>query len=645
MGPLKRADTAIDMSETESQTAVARQTRATLSLWGLAVLMGALGLVAHVLVVGKWDPIDSPAGTSWWVLAVLFGLSEIAVINIQIRSDSHSLSVTEIPMVIGVVLATPVALIVGRLVGSAAALVFGRRQGPMKLAFNLGLFYLETVTVLIVFRAVLGSASPLGPAGWFAALVGIVTMVLIGSIAVFSAISINDPSRRTLALFRVVPISVSLSIGAALAGLVSVFALSVSPWASLVLAASAAMIFLALRSYGILVKRHDDLRSVHEYVRSGELDGGGGDPVHEIISGIATATKASSCALVIVADGKLTVDHCRGPSQEFDAAGLSEFVAGLENLRDAGPVKPGTAMRATLDGLGIDCEYIVGIELEESAVGLVIGPRMGVEEYGKAGEALIETLAASAAARLRRLELVERLRAEVVEKQGIIQSKDQLIASVSHELRTPMTSVLGFADLLQGSVGDLSEDERLEMLQAIVDHSLDITNIVDDLLTVARSDTGSLVVRSETVDLLSEAQAVVASRAVREAASIEVVGESTVAIADPDRVRQVLRNLVVNAHRYGSGSIRVEVARDMVAAYVRVIDNGPGVEIEQVERIFEPYVRTRESLSQPASVGLGLTISRRLARLMGGDVIYRRAGGETTFELSVPIEASTEVAA
>lgn len=644
MGPLKRADTAIDMSETESQTAVARQTRATLSLWALAVLMGGLGLVGHLLVVGRWAPIDSPDGTSWWVLAMLFGLSELAVINIQIRSDSHSLSVTEIPMVIGIVLATPVALIAGRLVGSAAALVFGRRQGPMKLAFNLGLFYLETVTVLIVFRAVLGSASPLGPAGWFASLVGIVTMVLMGSIAVFSAISINDPSRRTLALFRVVPISVSLSIGAALAGLVSVFALSVSPWTSLVLAASAAMIFLALRSYGILVKRHDDLRSVHEYVRSGELDGGG-DPVHEIISGIATATKASSCALVVVADGKLTVDPYRGPSQEFDAAGLSEFVAGLENLRDAGPVKPGTAMRAALDGLGIDCEYIVGIELERSSVGLVVGPRMGVEEYGKAGEALIETLAASAAARLRRLELVERLRAEVVEKQGIIQSKDQLIASVSHELRTPMTSVLGFADLLQGSVGDLSEDERLEMLQAIVDHSLDITNIVDDLLTVARSDTGSLVVRSETVDLLSEAQAVVASRAVREAASIEVVGESTVAIADPDRVRQVLRNLVVNAHRYGSGSIRVEVARDMVAAYVRVIDNGPGVEIEQVERIFEPYVRTRESMSQPASVGLGLTISRRLARLMGGDVIYRRAGGETTFELSVPIEASTEVAA
>jgi signal transduction histidine kinase len=302
-------------------------------------------------------------------------------------------------------------------------------------------------------------------------------------------------------------------------------------------------------------------------------------------------------------------------------------------------------MSAALDALEIECEYIVRIELEGSSVGLVVGPRMGVEEYGKAGEALIETLAASAAARLRRLELVDRLRAEVVEKQGIIQSKDQLIASVSHELRTPMTSVLGFADLLQGDAGDLTEEERLEMLQAIVDHSLDITNIVDDLLTVARSDTGSLIVRRQPVDLLDEAQVVVESRAIREVASIVVAGTSTLAIADPDRVRQVLRNLVVNAQRYGGGSVRVEVAKDVAAGYVRVIDNGPGVDVEQVEGIFEPYVRTQESLSQPASVGLGLTISRRLARLMGGDVTYRRAGGETTFELSVPVAAHTEVAA
>ncbi len=644
MGPQKRADTAVDMSESESQTAVTRRTRGTLMLWALAVLMGGLGLAAHVFIVDGWDPIARPTSISWWILAVLFGLSELAVINIQIRSDSHSLSVTEIPMVIGVLLAAPAALIVGRLVGSATALVFGRRQGVMKLAFNLGLFYLESVTVLIVFRAMLGSASPLGPAGWFAVLVGIVTMVLIGSIAVFSAISIHDPSRRTLALFRVIPISVSLSVGAALVGLVSVFALSVSAWTSVVLVASAVMILLALRSYGILVKRHDDLRSVHEYVRSGDLDGGD-DPVYEIISGIATATKASSCALVTVTDDRLTVDRCSGPSQEFDTTGLSEFVAELENLPDASPVKPRTSMSAALDALEIECEYIVRIELEGSSVGLVVGPRMGVEEYGKAGEALIETLAASAAARLRRLELVDRLRAEVVEKQGIIQSKDQLIASVSHELRTPMTSVLGFADLLQGDAGDLTEEERLEMLQAIVDHSLDITNIVDDLLTVARSDTGSLIVRRQPVDLLDEAQVVVESRAIREVESIVVAGTSTLAIADPDRVRQVLRNLVVNAQRYGGGSVRVEVAKDVAAGYVRVIDNGPGVDVEQVEGIFEPYVRTQESLSQPASVGLGLTISRRLARLMGGDVTYRRAGGETTFELSVPIATSTKIAA
>ncbi|HEX9977111.1 MAG TPA: ATP-binding protein, partial [Acidimicrobiia bacterium] len=119
----------------------------------------------------------------------------------------------------------------------------------------------------------------------------------------------------------------------------------------------------------------------------------------------------------------------------------------------------------------------------------------------------------------------------------------------------------------------------------------------------------------------------------------------TPAIADPARVRQVLRNLVVNAHRYGGDSIRVEVGRAVEAAYARVVDDGPGVSPDLSERIFEPYVRTWDSPSQPASVGLGLTISRRLARLMGGDVTYCHSGGETTFELTVPVATPGRAAA
>lgn len=83
--------------------------------------MGGLGFAAHLLVVGKRNPIEFPGGASWWVPAVLFGLFELASKNTQIQSDSHSLSVTEISIVIGVVLGPPVALIVGRMVGSAVA--------------------------------------------------------------------------------------------------------------------------------------------------------------------------------------------------------------------------------------------------------------------------------------------------------------------------------------------------------------------------------------------------------------------------------------------------------------------------------------------------------------------------------------------
>ena len=124
-----------------------------------------------------------------------------------------------------------------------------------------------------------------------------------------------------------------------------------------------------------------------------------------------------------------------------------------------------------------------------------------------------------------------------------------------------------------------------------------------------------------------------------------IVGPPVPAIADPHRVRQVVRNLVANATRHGATPIRVEVGWEGDSAYLRVVDHGEGVVPELAESVFEPYVRARGSESQPGSVGLGLTISRRLARLMGGDVTYHRRDGQTWFVLTLPRSAPQHLAA
>ncbi len=220
---------------------------------------------------------------------------------------------------------------------------------------------------------------------------------------------------------------------------------------------------------------------------------------------------------------------------------------------------------------------------------------------------------------------------------ALVESKDELIASVSHELRTPLTTVLGYAELLRDEFARLTEGERTEAIETIANWGSDLANIVDDLLVAARADTGSLVVAATPVDLRNEAQQVVAGIRTRsDGRTVEFHGGRLHAVGDPARVRQIIRNLITNAYRYGGDAIRVTVARQRGSVTLQVSDDGPGVPRERTDHIFELYGRAHMKAGVTASIGLGLTVSRVLARLMGGDLTYRREDGDTVFSLELP---------
>jgi signal transduction histidine kinase len=108
----------------------------------------------------------------------------------------------------------------------------------------------------------------------------------------------------------------------------------------------------------------------------------------------------------------------------------------------------------------------------------------------------------------------------------------------------------------------------------------------------------------------------------------------------------VLRNLLTNALKYGGDNVSVELGRSEDFARATVIDDGPGVPPESAELIFLSYERAHGEESHPGSVGIGLSISRELARLMGGDLEYRRSAGRTHFDFTVPllVEDTADVA-
>ena len=224
---------------------------------------------------------------------------------------------------------------------------------------------------------------------------------------------------------------------------------------------------------------------------------------------------------------------------------------------------------------------------------------------------------------------------------GLVRAKDEFIASVSHELRTPLTAVVGFARQLSENPGRFGAEESAAITRIIAEQSSDVAAIIDDLLVAARVDIGLVGVLSEPVDLKAEAQAASLALSTGRGA-IRLPHETAVALGDRLRVRQILRNLLANALRYGGLEVTVEIEPSDRVVRVTVADDGPGIPLSDREHLFEPYFHGIAT-TQPASIGLGLTVSRQLARLMGGDVIYREKPRGSVFELILPTEVGNDL--
>lgn len=216
-----------------------------------------------------------------------------------------------------------------------------------------------------------------------------------------------------------------------------------------------------------------------------------------------------------------------------------------------------------------------------------------------------------------------------------IRMKDEFIAGISHELRTPLSVVAGLAELLRSEVHGRAE--LTEFHNLIADQAQEMALIVEDLLTAGRIDSDTLTIRPEDLDLSSEVEKVLLpwKRDDRTIVGTEL-DAGLRAFADPLRVRQIVRNLVSNALKYGRSPVLVKGIREGSHSILQVIDHGKGVPEWASDRVFDQYVNFATAEGQPSSVGLGLHVARRLARIMSGDLTYRRDGPATVFELVLP---------
>ena len=228
------------------------------------------------------------------------------------------------------------------------------------------------------------------------------------------------------------------------------------------------------------------------------------------------------------------------------------------------------------------------------------------------------------------------------------EAKSRFLASVSHELRTPMNAILGFTDaLLAGVDGPLNEDQTAS-LGWVQKGGRDLLGLINEILDLSKIEAGKLTIDAEPFDPRELVEAVVAQhRSLAAQKGIRFAwhdaGAPTQVVLDRQRVRQVLVNLVGNAIKFTQqGEVDVETSSGSGGElHVAVRDTGPGIAIEDHDAIFEEF---RQASGTSAGIGLGLAISRRLARVMGGEITLQSEPGKgSVFLLTLPVEARVAV--
>ncbi len=231
-------------------------------------------------------------------------------------------------------------------------------------------------------------------------------------------------------------------------------------------------------------------------------------------------------------------------------------------------------------------------------------------------------------------------------------AKSEFLANMSHEIRNPLTAILGYAELLRDE-GDLSAapEKRLKIIETISNAGQHLLTVINDILDLSKIEADKMTVESVETNLpeiLIEVEGLMRTRTTEKGVQLQARLETAIPnriLADPTRIRQILINLVGNAAKFtdhGQIQIVVSVQGDSDRKVIRidVNDTGAGMTSDQSQPLFNVFSQADTTVTRRhGGTGLGLTICRRLARLMGGDVslAWTRLGYGSCFRLEIPL--------
>ena len=363
---------------------------------------------------------------AWWELALGFAVADVVFdIHLDIHSDTYSISLMEIPLVIGLFLANPLAVVGGRVIGTGLALALYRRQPPLKLFFNASLLALESAVAVTVFRALVGSVSELGPKSWGPAFAAVVVANLISCGGVMAVIALNNGAsgprgRQFVVSVVIMPLaSTSLALG-------TVAVLQSQPASILLLGVIAAAFIIAFRAHASLSRRYANLQRLYEFTRSIQDLVPAEDPVIPVLAAAREVMRAGTAELALISlepDSEALVSRVNGVERFVGRSVGVEHLGHLwkESLQSGASIRATSSskdesVRSDLASLGHQDVLIVPLHCDGRDGGtMMVADRQGdVATFDENDLRLFETLVNHAAVALDRTRLIGRLEHEAL---------------------------------------------------------------------------------------------------------------------------------------------------------------------------------------------------------------------------------------
>jgi len=463
----------------------------------LVLSLAAVGVTAGLLL-GPVRVLQQPADDfqlPWPVLAALFGVSVVLRVHLQFRREVHSVTLMELPLVLGLHFVDPAGMVLARLAGSLPALVFHSRQRGQKLLFNLALFGLEACVAALVFSWLLTGRPPVGTVGLAATFGAVLATDLLSATLVIAAISLQEGALdRRAARQALVSGAVAAVTNTSLA-LIAVVVLAADRQVAWLLLVLAAVLFIAYRAYASLREQHERLGRLHQFTRILDRSERSGAVAATILTETRELLRAERAELTLFPAGRSPLRTVLDQNDQSVTGPVTDAVATLEALQQVvGSERgillvPPIADQALREGLlaeGITDAMVASLRVGAGTAGtLLVANRFGdVGAFDAQDLTLLQTLAGQAGGALARGQLIDDLERAAAEREH----------QALHDPLTGLPNRTLFIERVRQAAAELGPDGRLAVL--LVD--LDRFKEINDTLGHA---SGDLVLREVGVRL------------------------------------------------------------------------------------------------------------------------------------------------